>query len=54
MTSTDVITYTGLIAFALGAVVSLHGWANRSAAPMLTGLAMAVPAGVLSLIMLRP
>lgn len=54
MTSTDVIMYAGLIAFALGTVVALHGWTNRSAAPMLAGLAMAVPAGVLSLLMLRP
>ncbi|MFF9436340.1 hypothetical protein ACF1BP_21660 [Streptomyces sp. NPDC014735] len=54
MTSTDVITYAALIAFFLGTVVAIHGWANRSAAPMVAGLAIAVPTGVLSLIMLLP
>ncbi|MFJ2218178.1 hypothetical protein ACIQVO_38255 [Streptomyces sp. NPDC101062] len=54
MTSTDVTLYTGLIAFVLGTVVALRGWASRSAAPMIAGLMIAVPTGVLSLIMLLP
>ncbi|WP_329020314.1 hypothetical protein [Streptomyces sp. NBC_01601] len=54
MTASDVITYTALIGFLLGAVVALHGWVNRAVALMATGLAIAVPTGVLSLIMLLP
>ncbi|MFE2640829.1 hypothetical protein ACFXKF_39965 [Streptomyces scopuliridis] len=54
MTPTDVVAYAGLIAFILGTFVALRGWTNRSPAPMIAGLAMAVPAGTLSFIMLLP
>ncbi|MFI1189672.1 hypothetical protein [Streptomyces californicus] len=52
MTPTDGIAYASLIGFLLGTVVALHGWTNRSAAPVITGLLLAVPAGVLSLVLL--
>ncbi|WP_274036673.1 hypothetical protein [Streptomyces sp. MMBL 11-1] len=54
MAPTDVIAYSGLVAFLLGAFIALHGWTNRSAAPMITGLVIAVPAATLSFLMLLP